>query len=142
METIVDPSDRKAVRNVEHLLALYDGMINDKRAAETIPEYVAPEYVQHNPLVPDGPDSLILGFSALNTSRPDSKVTVHRVIAVDDWVFAHVHFFNLDTDDPADLGTVGVDVFRFSDDGKAIEHWDALQPVIDPALAANSNGQI
>lgn len=142
MQVIVNPADTKAARNVEHLLALYEGMINDKRAAETVPQYVAADYIQHNPSLPDGPAGLAAAFSALNATRDNAKVTVHRVVAVDDWVFAHVHFFNLATDDPADRGTVGVDIFRFSDDGHAAEHWDVLQPVIDPSEAANTNGQI
>lgn len=142
MQKIVDRDDANAVRNLENTIALYDGMINKKQAHDTVPKYVADGYVQHNPLVPDGPDGLAAAFSALTDIHPDASVTPVRVIAVDDWVFAHVHFVNLYNDDPDDRGIAGVDILRFSDDGRAVEHWDVLQPIVDPATAAHGNGQL
>jgi predicted SnoaL-like aldol condensation-catalyzing enzyme len=32
----------------------------------------------------------------------------------------------------------GIDIFRFDDQGKIIEHWDAIQAI--PESAANENG--
>ena len=51
-------------------------------------------------------------------------------------MFAHVNFLNLLTDDPADAGIAGVDMYRMDGDGLAIEHWDALQLVGSPTNAA------
>jgi predicted SnoaL-like aldol condensation-catalyzing enzyme len=33
--------------------------------------------------------------------------------------------------------TAGVDIFRFNDDGKIIEHWDVLQPVPETTASGN-----
>ncbi|MBD8605469.1 nuclear transport factor 2 family protein [Aeromicrobium sp. CFBP 8757] len=140
MITIVDPTDTKAVRNIENVLALYEGMINNKTAVETVPEYVAEGYIQHNPVVPDGVNGLAQGFGYINSTRPVSRVEVHRLIASGDWVYAHVNFRNLYNDDPADRGVAGVDIYRMNDEGKTVEHWDVLQPVGDPADAAHANG--
>jgi hypothetical protein len=49
---------------------------------------------------------------------------VHRIIAVGDYVWAHVNFLNLFNDDPEDTGIAGVDIYKMDADGKAIEHWD------------------
>lgn len=142
MQKIVDPNDANAVRNIENTLALYEGMINDNQAAETVPKYVADGYVQHNPFVPDGPDGLAASFAAVTEIHPDARVTPVRLVAVGDWVFAHVHFVNLDNDDPDDRGIAGVDILLFDEDGRAVEHWDVLQPIVDPATAAHDNGQL
>ena len=39
---------------------------------------------------------------------------------------------------PKDLGYAGIDIFRFDDAGKIVEHWDVLQVV--PDKAENDNG--
>ena len=63
-------------------------------------------------------------------------MVVHKIIAVGDYVFAHVNFLNLLSDDPADTGIAGVDIYRFDADGKAAEHWDTLQWVGSPSDSA------
>ena len=57
---------------------------------------------------------------------------MHRIIAVGEYVWAHVNFLNLFNDDPQDTGIAGVDIYKMDADGKAIEHWDALQLVGNP----------
>jgi hypothetical protein len=39
---------------------------------------------------------------------------------------------------PGDHDYAGIDIFRFDDDGKVVEHWDVLQIV--PEHSANDNG--
>lgn len=73
-------------------------------------------------------------------SNPDLRVEVHRVIAVGDYVWAHINFINIHSDEPDDRGIAGVDIFRFDTIGRTVEHWDVPQPVVDPAEAANDNG--
>jgi predicted SnoaL-like aldol condensation-catalyzing enzyme len=136
MVVLVDPNDSHAVRNKDNVLALYDLMINRKKSEEATAKLVSPAYVQHNPLIADGPVALGKYFGQVTRERAKARVVVHRIIAVGDYVWAHVNFLNLFNDDPEDTGVAGVDIYRIDADGKAIEHWDALQLVGDPKNSA------
>jgi predicted SnoaL-like aldol condensation-catalyzing enzyme len=136
MITLVDPNDRRAMRNKDNVLALYDLMINGKKSEEGTAKFVRPTYVQHNPLIADGSDALGKYFGQVTRQRAKARVVVHRIIAVGDYVWAHVNFLNLFNDDPDDTGVAGVDIYRMDADGKAIEHWDVLQLVGDPKNSA------
>jgi predicted SnoaL-like aldol condensation-catalyzing enzyme len=132
----VDTADSSAVRNKNNVLALYDLMINQKRSEEATAKFVSPSYIQHNPIIPDG--SLALGqfFGKVTRERLRARVVVHKIIAVGDYVWAHLNFLNLFTDDPNDTGIAGVDIYRMNAQGKAVEHWDTLQLVGDPKNSA------
>lgn len=136
MIVLVDPNDSRAVRNKDNVLALYDLMINRKKSEEATAKFVRPAYVQHNPLIADGSVALGKYFGQVTRERAKARVVVHRIIAVDDYVWVHVNFLNLFNDDPEDTGIAGVDIWRMDADGKAIEHWDALQLVGDPKNSA------
>jgi predicted SnoaL-like aldol condensation-catalyzing enzyme len=136
MIVLVDSNDRRAVRNKDNILAFYDLMINQKRSDQAAAKFVSPTYIQHNPLIPDGADALGKFFGQVARDRARARVVVHRIIAVGDYVWAHVNFLNLFNDDSQDQGIAGVDIFKMDDDGKAIEHWDVLQVVGDPKNAA------
>jgi len=153
MIELLDTNDSRAVRNKDTILGLYETMINQKQPKEAVAKYVSPAYIQHNPLIADGPDALAGWVSALTAERVSARVVVHRIIAVGDYVWAHVNFLNIANDDPQDTGLAIVDIFRMDDDGKAAEHWDVLQVVGDPKTnaapffapnvpAANPNGVI
>ena len=133
---LVDPRDQQAVRNIDNVLTLYQLMINENKAVEGTARFLTPGYVQHNPLIADGSAALGEYFAGVKTAHPSAHVVVHRIIAVGDYVFAHVNFVNLLTDDPNDPGVAGVDIYRMDADGMAVEHWDALQLVGDPQNSA------
>jgi predicted SnoaL-like aldol condensation-catalyzing enzyme len=147
---LVDPRDQHAARNIDNVLTLYQMMINENKAAEGTAKFLTPDYIQHNPLIADGSASLGKYFAGVKAAHPRAHVVVHRIIAVGDYVFAHVNFVNLLTDDPNDRGVAGVDIYKMNADGKAVEHWDTLQLVGDPKNSApwvgpnipstNSNG--
>ncbi|MBD8869615.1 nuclear transport factor 2 family protein [Nocardioides donggukensis] len=133
MIEIVDTTDTRAVRNKDNLIAFYRRAINDKQPREAAAALVADDYVQHNPLLPDGGAMLGETFAAVVEAHPLARVEIHRIIAVGDWVWAHVNFLNLYSDDPDDLGIAGVDIWKMDSDGVALEHWDVLQPVVAEA---------
>lgn len=136
MIEIVDPADARAVRNKDAVLRLYELMITRKQSEAATAELVSPAYVQHNPLIADGPEALGKFFGKVTRERANARLVVHRIIAVGDYVWAHVNFLNLFNDDPADTGIAGVDIYRFDADGKAVEHWDTLQAVGTPDNSA------
>jgi predicted SnoaL-like aldol condensation-catalyzing enzyme len=136
MLELVDPKDFRAVRNKDNVLKLYDLMINQKKSQEGTAKFLRLDYIQHNPLIPDGAVALGQYFGQVTREHARARVVVHKIIAVGDYVFAHVNFLNLLTDDPNDTGVAGVDIYRFDADGRAAEHWDALQLVGDPTNSA------
>ncbi len=147
---LVNPRDRQAVHNIDNVLTLYQMMINETKAEEGTAKFLTPDYIQHNPLIADGSASLGKYFASVKTAHPNAHVVVHRIIAVGEYVFAHVNFVNLLTDDSNDAGVAGVDIYRMNAHGKAVEHWDVLQLVGNPQNSApwvglnihgvNSNG--
>jgi predicted SnoaL-like aldol condensation-catalyzing enzyme len=133
---LVDPHDGRAVRNIDNVLTLYQMMINENKAVEGTAKFLTPGYVQHNPLIADGAAALGKYFADVKAAHPSAHVVVHRIIAVGNYVFAHVNFVNLLTDDPNDTGVAGVDIYKMNAEGKAVEHWDVLELVGDPKNSA------
>ena len=136
MIEIVDINDGRAVRNKNNVLELYELMINQKKSEEAAAKFLNPAYVQHNPLIPDGSVALGQYFGKVTRERARARVVVHKIIAVGDYVWAHVNFLNLFNDDPGDTGVAGVDIYKMDADGKAVEHWDTLQLIGDPKNSA------
>ena len=150
MIELIEATDSRVVRNKNNVLALYDLMINQKQSEEATAKFVSPSYIQHNPLIPDGSVALGQFFAKVTRERARVRVVVYRIIAVGDYVWAHLNFLNLFNDDPDDTGIAGVDIYRMDAEGKAVEHWDTLQlvgtpqnsaPMIAPSIPrANANG--
>ena len=150
MIKLVDINDSKAVRNINNIVDLHEVMINQKRPEEAVAKFLDPGYIQHDPLVSTGAEGLAKFFAPIIKERPLARWVAHRIIAVGDYVWVHSNFLNVFNDDPNDTGIAGVDIFKMSADGRAIEHWEVLQLVGTPTNAvpwlapglkpANSNG--
>lgn len=124
-----NPAQEEANRQL--VVEFYDRFFN-KHETGAAAEVVAEDYIQHNPMVPDGREPLVTYFSGFFAKNPDSKAKVVRSAADGDLVWLHVH----STNGAEDLGRAVIDVFRV-EDGKIVEHWDVIQKV--PAEAANTN---
>lgn len=136
MIELVDPNDSRAVRNKNNVLRFYELVINQKKSEESIAAFMTPDYIQHNPLIADGAEALGKFFGQITKERANARVVVDKIIAVGDYVFAHVNFLNLFNDDLEDTGIAGVDIYKMDADGRALEHWDTLQPIGDPKNSA------
>lgn len=136
MIEIVDTNDRNAVRNMNNIVELHEVMINQRRPEEAVAKFMDPRYIQHDPLLATGAEGLAKFFVEILNERPRARWVGHRIIAVGDYVWVHSNFLNIFNDDPSDTGIAGIDIFKMDADGRAIEHWEALQLVGTPENAA------
>lgn len=105
----------------------YEG--NPKKAVKL---YVGDQYIQHNPDVADGLSGFIKYFERMQDEYPDKSIEFVRCIAEGDLVALHTHQTWPENDQ-----YVTMDFFRFDQNGKICEHWDAIQQI--PEKSANPN---
>ncbi|MFI7133695.1 nuclear transport factor 2 family protein [Nonomuraea sp. NPDC050153] len=117
----------KAQIAVQVLRAAFEG-----GDTSVIDRFVRPDYIQHNPLAPDGPEAMKAFGAAWLQRFPDATYEERRVISEGDLVLLH----SSGVLTPGTPGLAVFDMFRFQD-GKIAEHWDILQEV--PATTANGN---
>lgn len=120
-------------RNKANAIAFYELMFNACKPREAIELYVGNDYIQHNPGVESGKDGFVRYFERMALEWPGRYVQIKRAVAEDDLVVLHClqHW-------PGNEADAAIDIFRFDERGKIVEHWDVLQVI--PRSVANENG--
>ncbi len=121
--------DREA--NKKNAIAFYK-MAYEGDPKRAVALYVGNEYIQHNPDVANGPEGFITYFERMQQEYPEKSIEFVRCIGEGDLVALHTH-----QTWPGNDEYVTMDFFRFDDDGKICEHWDAIQQI--PKQSANPN---
>jgi len=119
--------------NKKNAQAFYEQMFNQCQPRLAIEAYVGDTYIQHNPHVADGKQAFIDYFERMAEQYPGKTVHFQRVIAEANLVVLHCL-----QKGPGDQDYAGIDIFRFDEQGKIVEHWDVLQLLPKQSLNDNS----
>lgn len=118
-------------KNKENAIAFYNtAYLGQPKLA--IEKYVGNEYIQHNPAVANGTQGFIDYFERMQKEYPENSIKFVRSIAEGDLVSLHTH-----QTWPGNDQYITMDFFRFDDNGKICEHWDAIQQI--PEKSENPN---
>jgi predicted SnoaL-like aldol condensation-catalyzing enzyme len=118
-------------KNTQNAISFYK-MAYEGEPRKACAQFVGDEYIQHNPLVGDGAEPLIAYFEKMAKEYPNKSIEFVRSIAEGDLVALHTHQIWPDGDE-----YVTMDFFRFDENGKIVEHWDAMQNI--PEKSENNN---
>jgi predicted SnoaL-like aldol condensation-catalyzing enzyme len=94
--------------------------------------YVGADYIQHNPSVGDGKQPFVDYFTEMANQYPNKEIEFVRAVAEGDLVALHTH-----QTWPGNEEYVTMDFFRFDENGKIVEHWDAIQIIPDESRNGN-----
>lgn len=102
-------------------------MFDEFRAGNTeaFDDLLVAEYAQHNPQADTGRQVAKDFFASVSPIDVD----VRRMVAEGDLIAVRSHYKN--------WNMAGVDIFRFDDEGKILEHWDVLRQVPDSTASGN-----
>ncbi len=104
----------------------------ERHETDTLHEWIASDYVQHNPYVPQGIDGVRSFFDAWHDAFADTAVTVEDVVVSGDRLVGrftyrarHTGTFMGIPASGAEIVMRSIDIWRVVD-GKLVEHWDEI----------------
>ena len=123
--------DTRLEKNRQNAMAFYR-MAYEGEPRKACERFVGDEYIQHNPLVGNGVEPLVAYFERMARDYPEKSIDFVRSVAEGDLVALHTHQIW-----PDGVEYVTMDFFRFDDNGRIVEHWDAMQEI--PETSENGN---
>ncbi|QCR20259.1 nuclear transport factor 2 family protein [Agrococcus sp. SGAir0287] len=117
--------------NAQIVREFWTQAFQQKDPAGAAAEHLGEQYIQHNPLAVDGAEGLVGFVGALQQQDPGFRAQLIRIVAEGDLVATHSRF------DVGGATMSAMDFWRL-EDGRIVEHWDAIQPV--PAQSRNDHG--
>jgi predicted SnoaL-like aldol condensation-catalyzing enzyme len=132
-------SKHQLERNKRNAVAFYTVAFNDKDPRRAVELYGGDEYIQHNPLAPNGFDAFIAFVESFTTAFPDAHIDIRRVFAECDFVITHALATGA-VPVYTERGTKLVDIFRLDRFGRIVEHWDVGAAI--SATSANGNPEV
>ena len=117
--------------NKKNAIAFYK-MAYEGNPTKAVELYVGDTYIQHNPMVADGPQAFIDYFDRMQKEFPVKSIDFVRSVAEGDLVALHTHQVWPDNDE-----YITMDFFRCDENGKIVEHWDSIQQI--PKTSSNNN---
>ena len=118
-------------QNKENAIAFYK-MAYEGNPTKAVELYVGDQYIQHNPMIANGPQAFIDYFDRMHQEFPVKSIQFVRSIAEGDLVSLHTHQVWPDNDQ-----YITMDFFRFDENEKIVEHWDSIQQI--PETSMNNN---
>ncbi|MEI9918451.1 MAG: ester cyclase [Bacteroidota bacterium] len=106
---------------------MYQELFGDKNL-ESIDKYLDEQYIQHNPILPDGRDTLKKAAALWFKGAPKEKVDIRHLAADSNLVFIHTR------SQAGNRVSSIIDIYRI-ENNKIVEHWDVIQSV--PEKSAN-----
>jgi predicted ester cyclase len=127
-------STMPADRNRDLLQALFDRVINAHDLAP-VEQLYSPDYLQHNPAVPQGVSGLKLFLELLFTAFPDIRGNIvlsvseaDRVMALIEWTGTHTGPFIGIEPTGRKVEFRSAEIFRI-ENARFAEHWDVVDNV-------------
>ena len=119
-------------KNKKNAIAFYQ-IAYDGNPCKAVEQYVGADYIQHNPLVGNGKEPFIEYFERMKKEYPEKSIEFVRSVAEDNMVALHTH-----QTWPGGDEYVTMDIFRFDEKGKIVEHWDSMQEITEETKNGNT----
>jgi predicted SnoaL-like aldol condensation-catalyzing enzyme len=116
----------------KQILADFGAEVFGKKDLSKLDKYMQEEYIQHNPLVPQGLEGFKTFFADWFKAVPDWNYTLTKIVSEGDTVWAYGTYSGTQkgewlgitaTNKPYSIEAV--DIFRI-ENGKLAEHWDVF----------------
>ncbi len=116
----------------KQILADFGAEVFVKKDLSHLEQYMQEDYIQHNPLVPQGAGGFKTFFAEWFKAVPDWRYTLTKIVSEGDTVWAYGTYSGTQKGDWLGIPAThkgysihAVDIFRI-ENGKLAEHWDVI----------------